>query len=124
MIPNGIVMESIMMQIEPSELQGTFRALADPSRREMLTHLRDSEMTIGEMAEHFPMTRAAVKKHLTILEQGNLISVHARGRERINRLEPLALKDVAGWLDYFSNFWDDKLSKLQTAVKASGGNSK
>lgn len=113
-----------MMQIEPSELQGTFRALADPSRREMLTHLRDSEMTIGEMAEHFPMTRAAVKKHLTILEQGNLISVHARGRERINRLEPLALKDVAGWLDYFSNFWDDKLSKLQTAVKASGGNSK
>ena len=107
-----------MMQTVPSDLQGTFRALADPSRREMLAHLRDGEMTIGEMAEHFPMTRAAVKKHLTILERGNLISVHARGRERINRLEPLALKDVAGWLDYFSNFWEDKLSRLHTAVEA------
>lgn len=113
-----------MMQTMPSDLQDTFRALADPSRREMLTRLRDSEMTIGEMAGHFPMTRAAVKKHLTILEQGNLISVHARGRERINRLEPLALKEVSGWLDYFSNFWDDKLTKLQTAVEAAEGNSK
>ncbi|MEO1159166.1 MAG: metalloregulator ArsR/SmtB family transcription factor [Pseudomonadota bacterium] len=113
-----------MIQTVPSDLQGTFRALADPSRREMLTRLRDGEMTIGDMAEHFPMTRAAVKKHLTILEQGNLISVHARGRERINRLEPLALKEVSGWLDYFSNFWDDKLTKLHTAVEAAEGNSK
>ena len=113
-----------MTQTMPSDLQGAFRALADPSRREMLTRLRDGEMSIGDMAEHFPTTRAAVKKHLTILEQGKLISVHARGRERINRLQPLALKDVAGWLDYFSNFWDDKLTKLQTAVEAAEGNSK
>jgi len=124
MIPNGIVMENLMIQTMPPDLQGTFRALADPTRRQMLTHLRDGEMTIGDMAEHFPMTRAAVKKHLVVLEQGNLISVHARGRERLNRLEPLALKDVAGWLDYFSNFWDDKLGRLQTAVEAAEGNSK
>ncbi len=113
-----------MIQTMPPDLQVTFRALADPTRRQMLTHLRDGEMTIGDMAEHFPMTRAAVKKHLVVLEQGNLISVHASGRERINRLEPLALKDVADWLDYFSNFWDDKLSRLQTAVEAAEGNSK
>jgi len=92
------------MQTMPTDLQGVFRALADLSRREMLTRLREGEMTIGEVAGHFPMTRAAVKKHLVILEQGNLISVHPRGRERVNRLEPMALKEVAGWLDYFSTY--------------------
>lgn len=113
-----------MMQTMPTDLQSAFRALADPSRREMLTRLRDGEMTIGEVAGHFPMTRAAVKKHLTILEEGNLISVHPRGRERINRLEPQALKQVAGWLEFFSNFWDEKLTKLHAAVEAAEGNSK
>ncbi len=113
-----------MMQTTPTQLQGTFRALADPSRREMLAFLRDGEMTIAEVVDHFPMTRAAVKKHLIILEEGNLISVHARGRERINRLEPMALKEVAGWLDYFSSFWDDKLTKLHAAVEAAEGKEK
>jgi len=73
-------------------------------------------MTIGEVAANFDMTRAAVKKHLTILQDGNLISVEIRGRERINHLEPMALKSVSEWINYFSNFWDTRLSALQTAV--------
>lgn len=74
-------------------------------------------MTIAEVSEQFDMTRGAVKKHLTILQEGNLISVHARGREKINRLEPEGLKAAADWLNYFNRFWDDKLSALQIAIE-------
>ena len=98
-------------------VQGAFRALADPTRRDILMHLSSGEMTIAEVADKFSMTRAAVKKHLTILEDGQLISVRPRGRERVNRLEPLGLKQVSDWLGYFNRFWDDKLLDLQRAVE-------
>ncbi len=98
--------------------QGAFRALADPTRRQILVHLAQSEMTIGEVCDRFDITRGAVKKHLIILEEGNLISVHPKGRERINRLEPMALKTVADWLEYFSHFWDSKLGDLKSAIES------
>ena len=107
-----------MMERVSLEVQGAFRALADPSRRAMLRYLSERDMTSGEVAGHFDMTRAAVKKHLSVLEEGHLISVHPKGRERINRLEPMALKSVVDWLTHFSKFWDEKLDKLQTAVEA------
>ena len=98
-------------------LQGAFRALSDPTRRDILIHLSGRDMTIAEVADHFSITRAAVKKHLTILEEGRLISVRPKGRERINHLEPVGLKPVADWVNYFNRFWDDRLLELQRAVK-------
>ena len=98
------------------ELQQSFKALADPTRRQILVHLSQHEMTIAEITNHFDMTRAAIKKHLTILESGSLISVKTIGRERINSLETEGLKTVTDWLGYFDQFWDNKLSRLQTAI--------
>jgi DNA-binding transcriptional ArsR family regulator len=106
--------------MNPSQ-QAAFRALADPSRRMILMHLSDKDMTIGEVAGHFDMTRAAVKKHLTILEKGKLISVHPRGRERINRLEPTGLKTVSDWVSHFDRYWDDRLDRLKTAIEKKEG---
>ena len=97
--------------------QGAFRALADPTRRQILLHLSRADMTIGEVLGQFDMTRGAIKKHLIILEEGRLISVHARGRERINRLEPLGLKSANDWLSYFNQFWDKKLGNLEKAIE-------
>ena len=97
-------------------LQGAFRALADPTRRDILILLSHRDMTVGEVSSRFDMTRAAVKKHLTILHEGHFVSVEKKGRERINRLEPLALKEVANWLNYFNRFWDDRLAALKDAV--------
>ncbi len=111
-----------MLETTTPDVQGAFRALADPSRRSMLMHLSQSDMTIGEVAGHFDMTRAAVKKHLTVLEEGSLISVHPKGRERVNRLEPNALKSAVDWLNHFSNFWDEKFENLQAAVEAAESN--
>lgn len=104
-----------------AEHQAAFRALADPSRRKILMQLSGRDMTIGEVASQFDMTRAAIKKHLIILEEGRLISVHARGRERVNRLEPEGLKPVSDWVGYFSQFWDDRLSRLQNAINKNEG---
>lgn len=98
--------------------QGAFRALADPTRRAIISMLAERDMTIGEVSSRFDMTRGAVKKHLTVLEEGALISVHPRGRERINRLEPRALKAAADWLNAFSRFWDERLIALKAAVEA------
>ena len=98
-------------------LQGAFRALSDPTRRAILMHLSRQDMTIGEVVERFDVTRAAIKKHLTILEEGELIRVDAQGRERINRLQPQGLKVVSDWVAYFDRFWDDRLAALQQAVE-------
>jgi len=94
-----------------------FRALADPTRRDILRLLARSDMTIGEVAENFQMTRAAVKKHLTILSQGNLISVRSSGRSRINALDPDGMKRVVDWFGYFDAFWDDRLDALKTQIE-------
>ncbi len=98
-------------------VQSSFRALADPTRRDILMMLSDRDMTIGEVAQHFDMTRAAVKKHLTILEHGRLIEVQPRGRERINCIHPDGFRPVLDWLGFFDRFWDDRLHALKTAIE-------
>lgn len=98
-------------------VQGVFRALSDPTRRDILLFLSKQDMTIGDVADRFDVTRAAVKKHLVILEEGGLISVHTSGRQRINRLEPMGLRSVDDWINHFHHFWDERLTKLKTAAE-------
>jgi DNA-binding transcriptional ArsR family regulator len=98
-------------------LQNSFKALADPTRRMILMHLSTKDMTIQEVSEHFDMTRAAIKKHLGILEKGNLISVHPSGRERVNKLEAKGLQSVTEWINYFDQFWDKRLGSLKEAIE-------
>lgn len=97
-------------------LQATFRALADPTRRGIIDLLMREEMSVAEVAAHFDMTRAAVKKHLVVLEEGRIVTSKPRGRETINRLSPTALKDASDWLQRFDHFWDDRLAALRAAV--------
>ena len=97
--------------------QAAFRALADPTRRDILMMLAQQDMTIAEVAENFDMTRAAVKKHLSVLGDGNLITVRPEGRARINALNPDGLKQVFDWFGYFDAFWDDRLSSLKTSIE-------
>ena len=94
-----------------------FRALADPTRRNILQLLANNNMTIAEVAENFQMTRAAVKKHLTILQEGNLISVQVDGRSRLNSLNKDGLSQVLSWFEYFDAFWDERLNTLKTEIE-------
>ena len=97
--------------------QLAFRALADPTRRDIVRLLAPEEMTIGQLTDRFDMTRAAVRKHLTVLGDGGLVTVRASGRERITRLDPAGMAPVLDWLRYFDRFWDDRLNDLQKAIE-------
>ncbi len=99
-----------------SDSQQAFRALADPTRRGILTILAGGAATIGDVAGRFEMTRPAVKKHLAILEEGGLITVTPRGRERLNALNPDGFRPVLDWLEFFDRFWDDRLTDLTDAL--------
>ncbi len=97
--------------------QPTFRALADPTRRDILLMLRAKDMTIAEVADNFDMTRAAVKKHLTVLSDGGLITVRAQGRERINTLNTAGIAPILDWLTFFDAFWDERLDALKSTIE-------
>jgi len=97
--------------------QMSFRALADPTRRDILQMLCKQEMTIADVAGHFDMTRAAVKKHLTVLSDGGLITVRTSGRERINSIDPSGFAPILSWLTFFDSFWDTRLDALKTAIE-------
>ena len=79
--------------------------------------LATDDMTISEVAENFEMTRAAVKKHLTILSDGNLISVRADGRSRRNSLNADGLRRLFDWFGYFDAFWDSRLDALKSEIE-------
>lgn len=97
--------------------QSVFRALADPTRRAIISMLADGARPISQIAAAFEMSRPAVAKHLAILREGGVIKVETKGRERINRLDPAALKTAADWLNHFDRFWDARLAKLKEVVE-------
>lgn len=96
--------------------QLAFRALADPTRREILRLLNRRDMTIGEITDLFPITRGAVKKHLEFLVHGGLVSVKKESRKRINRLERNAFAVVTQWLVEFDAPTEDRLTALRRSV--------
>ncbi|WCL55800.1 ArsR/SmtB family transcription factor [Gimibacter soli] len=95
-----------------------FRGLADPTRRQIMVMLTDHDQSIGEISEQFNMTRAAVKKHLTILEEGGLIRVRKSGRERINQIDPSGFQAIQFWLRQFDSIWAGRLQRLIAAAEA------
>ncbi len=98
--------------------QNIFRALSDPTRRAIIGLLVEQPLSVNQVSNHFDMSRPAIAKHLGILQKGGIITVTAKGRERINNFEPLALKSVADWLSHYSHFWDVKLNNLKTAIES------
>lgn len=89
-----------------------FRALADPTRREMLALLRERELTVQELAGPFAMSQPAVSQHLAVLRESGLVSARREGRNRLYRIEPEALKPVDDWLEHYRHFWTEKLWAL------------
>ncbi len=102
-------------------LQPVFRALSDSTRRGILRELSMQDLTIVELVSKSNLSRNAVRKHLTILEEGNLINAYGQGRARMNSLNAKALKDAFDWLSYFENFWGTALQDLKTAVEKEEG---
>ena len=96
-----------------------FRALADPSRRELLDRLRaDNGQTLGELCARLDMTRQAVSKHLGILEEANLVATIKRGREKLHYLNPVPIHDSAErWIGKFERHRLQALSELKKGLE-------
>ena len=98
-------------------LSSTFSALADPTRRAILSRLALGETSVTELAEPFDMSLPAISKHLKVLERAGLI---ARGREaqwRPCRIEPDALKPVDTWLEDYRQLWNERLDRLDVYLQ-------
>jgi DNA-binding transcriptional ArsR family regulator len=105
------------MNMPVDQLNTTFAALADPTRRAILARLSEGEATVNELAEPFPITVQAVSKHLKVLERAGLI---ARGRSaqlRPSRLQGAALKEVADWLEGYRGFWELRIDRLDEHLR-------
>lgn len=99
-------------------LSRTFSALADPTRRAILERLSAGEATVGEIAEPFDMTFAAVSKHLRVLESAGLISRgrHAQYRPAVLDARPLA--EASRWIGGYARFWEDSVDALDQYLNA------
>lgn len=97
-----------------------FQVVADPSRRQILRLLSKDRMTINALAENFEMSRPAVSKHIKMLSIAGFISIQDVGRERYCMLKQDGFKELNEWMEYFDNFWFEKLQKLGDLMNNDG----
>lgn len=98
------------MQTDP--LSRTFAALADPTRRAILSRLASGEASVKELAAPFRMSLPAISKHLKVLERAGLISRGQEAQWRPRRLEAAPLKEVSDWVEVYRRLWEERLNRL------------
>lgn len=103
-----------------SNLDSTFSALSDPTRRAILARLADGELALSKLAEPFDMSLTAVSKHVGVLSDAGLVEVDKRGRTRHCRLRAVQMKDAYDWLNGYSQFWHGQLDALARHLARSG----
>lgn len=97
---------------EHQQLDATFAALADPTRRAILARLVLGEASVTELAEPFQMTQPAISKHLKVLERAGLISRDRDAQRRPSRLNAKPLKEASKWLESYRQFWESSFHRL------------
>jgi DNA-binding transcriptional ArsR family regulator len=100
-----------------NNLNVTFSALADPTRRGMLAPLARGECTVGELARPFHVSLPAISRHLRVLESASLIVCERRGKHRVCRLDARAMAGASQWLDFYSRFWNESFQRLDQHLK-------
>jgi DNA-binding transcriptional ArsR family regulator len=103
--------------MSPAQLDATFAALADPTRRAILARLTSGEVAVGDLAKPFDMSLPAISKHLKVLERAGLISRGRDAQRRPCKLEAAPLEDVAAWIGRYRRFWEGSLDRLDDYLK-------
>jgi DNA-binding transcriptional ArsR family regulator len=93
-----------------------FRAIADPTRRDILSGLAAGPRTVSEICGDFAISQPAVSAHLEILRDAGLVQVRPEGRHRVYSLDPSPLREVDVWVAKLTRFWDGKLKNLGRAL--------
>ncbi|HXZ98754.1 MAG TPA: metalloregulator ArsR/SmtB family transcription factor [Candidatus Binatia bacterium] len=97
---------------EARTLDRVFQALADPTRRAIVSRLAEGEASVTEIARPFPLSLPAVTKHLQVLERAGLLQHEKRGRVRHCHLVGSRMEPAATWLERYRGFWDTRLTSL------------
>jgi DNA-binding transcriptional ArsR family regulator len=101
-----------MNQLSPPQLDATFAALADSTRRAILVRLAAGEASVAELAEPFAMSQPAISKHLKVLERAGLISRGRDAQRRPRRLDAKPLAEANQWLERYRQFWESSFQRL------------
>ena len=105
------------------QLDATFAALADPTRRAILARLAMGEASVAELAEPFSMSQPAVSKHIKVLERAGLVTRGRDAQRRPVRIDARMLSEATSWLENYRKLWEenfDRLDKLLEELKAEG----
>ena len=98
------------------DMDATFSALSDPTRRAILGLLANEELSVGELVDQFSITQSAVSRHLNVLEHANLIERRRVGQRRVCTLRTEPLAELDKWMEQYRAFWQDKLNRLDKVV--------
>lgn len=103
--------------VESIILDNMFAALADATRRSILERVSQAEMSIGEIANHYSLTFAAVSKHIKVLERAGLITKRRHGKEQIVIIVPEKVAIAQHEIERYAQLWGDRFSTLDTLLK-------
>jgi DNA-binding transcriptional ArsR family regulator len=106
-----------MVTSQQKQHETVFRAVADPTRRQILDLLRSSEFTVGEIAGHFRISRPAISRHIRILQSARLVVTHPDGAANVCRLNAKPLRALNDWVRDYETFWADSLRDLKRHVE-------
>lgn len=106
-----------MVESNALQLDSIFHALSDATRRAILRDIAESEKTVTEIARPYPVSLAAVSKHLKVLEAAELVERRKRGSYQMVRLNAKTLRSAEEWLAYYEKFWTRQLDALQTYLE-------
>lgn len=99
------------------ELNLTFLALSDPTRRVILDRLRNGAASVNELAEPFGVSQQAISKHLAYLERARLIEKRKEGRQQFCSLRAAPLAGAHGWIAGYRQFWDEAFDRLDVLLE-------
>jgi DNA-binding transcriptional ArsR family regulator len=102
------------------QLSLTFAALADPTRRSILTRLAEGEATVGELAEPFTMSLPAISRHLKVLERAGLIARGRTAQWRPSRMQADPLDDAVAWMQARTRTWEARMDRLDEHLRREG----
>jgi DNA-binding transcriptional ArsR family regulator len=98
---------------QTQRLNSAFQALSDPTRRAILARLTSGAATVSELMAPFALSQPAISKHLKVLENAGLIEGGRDAQRRPRRLAPLAMKEVADWIEPFRQQWESRFRNLE-----------
>jgi DNA-binding transcriptional ArsR family regulator len=93
-----------------------FQAIADPTRRDIISLLSKKALNLNSIADHFEVTRPAISNHIRILSECGIVTIEQIGRERYCKIQPKNLKSVSDWANQFHQLWEERIDSFEQYV--------